>query len=226
MPTDAGRRPRTLAVMDDQGPHRRRNRRGQGALLRDDILAAATALIERDKHSGDVTLRRIAREAEITAPSIYAHFDDLDAILDTVLNGYFDELRDTIRTAAVAEPEPERALLAGCRAYTRFAFDRPGRYRALFDRMHPPTASPAEAPATPLPALPNRLDVFQTLVDAIRHTAEAGRSASTDPFAEALAVWAAMHGAILLRMSVPLFPWPDEGPFIEALVRRTALLTA
>jgi AcrR family transcriptional regulator len=210
--------------MDDQGSHRRRNRRGQGALLRDDILAAATALIERDGHSGDITLRRIAREAEITAPSIYAHFADLDAVLDTLLNGYFDDLRATILAAAGSETEPDLALLAGCRAYAQFAFDRPGRYRALFNRMNPPPHPPTEAPATPLLNLPNRLDVFQVLVDAIAQTAAAGRSASTDPFAEALAVWAAIHGAILLRMSAPMFPWPETGPFMDTLVRRTALL--
>ncbi|MFI6980340.1 TetR/AcrR family transcriptional regulator [Embleya sp. NPDC050154] len=206
---------------DDQGPNRRRNRRGQGALLRDDILAAATALIERDGHSGDVTLRRIAREAAITAPSIYAHFNDLDDILDTVLNGYFDDLQAAIAAAAAEETEADRSLLAGCRAYARFAMDRPGRYRALFHRMRPPNTDPAE----PAPAMPSRMDVFQTLIDAIAATAAAGRSAGTDPFEDALAVWAAMHGAILLRMTAPVFDWPPLTDFIDTLVIRTARLT-
>ncbi|MGW1992384.1 TetR/AcrR family transcriptional regulator [Embleya sp. NPDC001921] len=206
---------------DDQGPNRRRNRRGQGALLRDDILAAATALIERDGHSGDVTLRRIAREAAITAPSIYAHFNDLDDILDTVLNGYFDDLQAAIAAAAAEESEADRALLAGCRAYARFAMDRPGRYRALFHRMRPPNPDPAE----PVPAMPSRMDVFQTLIDAIAAAAAAGRSAATDPFEDALAVWAAMHGAILLRMTAPVFDWPPLTDFVDTLVIRTARLT-
>ncbi|WP_406294787.1 TetR/AcrR family transcriptional regulator [Embleya sp. NBC_00888] len=206
---------------DDQGPNRRRNRRGQGALLRDDILAAATALIERDGHSGDVTLRRIAREAAITAPSIYAHFNDLDDILDTVLNGYFDDLQAAIVAAAAEETEADRSLLAGCRAYARFAMDRPGRYRALFHRMRPPNTDPAE----PVPAMPSRMDVFQTLIDAIAAAAAAGHSAGTDPFEDALAVWAAMHGAILLRMTAPVFDWPPLTDFIDTLVIRTARLT-
>lgn len=222
MPASAASTPRTLTAMDDdQGPNRRRNRRGQGALLRDDILAAATALIERDGHSGDVTLRRIAREAAITAPSIYAHFNDLDDILDTVLNGYFDDLQAAIVAAAAEETEADRALLAGCRAYARFAMDRPGRYRALFHRMRPPNTEPAE----PVPAMPSRMDVFQTLIDAIAAVAAAGRSAGTDPFEDALAVWAAMHGAILLRMTAPGFDWPPLTEFIDTLVIRTARLT-
>ncbi|WP_161500811.1 TetR/AcrR family transcriptional regulator [Embleya scabrispora] len=226
---------------DDHGPNRRRNRRGQGALLRDDILAAATDLIERDGHSGDVTLRRIAREAAITAPSIYAHFTDLDDILDTVLNGYFDDLRAVILAASEAEDTEDRSLLAGCRAYARFAMERPGRYRALFHRMRPAAKaseasdapSPSDTPnepdtsdAPPPPArLPSRMDVFQTLIDAIARTQAAGRAAGTDPFQDALAVWAAMHGAVLLRMTAPFFEWPELDTFIDTLVIRTARVT-
>ncbi|MEU0935927.1 TetR/AcrR family transcriptional regulator [Embleya sp. NPDC005971] len=206
---------------DDHGPTRRRNRRGQGARLRDDILAAATALIERDGHAGDVTLRRIAREAEITAPSIYAHFNDLNDILDTVLNGYFDELHATIVAASAADAEPNGALLKGCRAYARFAMDRPGRYRALFLRMPPQVVDPAAPPLPP----PSRREVFQTLVDAVANTSSADRPTGTDPFEDALAVWAAMHGAILLRMTTPGFGWPPLNDFIDTLVTRTARLT-
>ncbi|WP_424644777.1 TetR/AcrR family transcriptional regulator [Embleya sp. AB8] len=215
---------------DEHGPSRRRNRRGQGALLRDDILTAATALIERDGHAGDVTLRRIAREAEITAPSIYAHFEDLADILDTVLNGYFDELRDTIVAASEVESEANRALLAGCRAYAHFALERPGRYRALFNRLRPTITGPAAPPPAP-PPFPKRLDVFQTLIDAIAATQTAGQSAGTDPYQDALAVWAALHGAVLLHMTAPsfdstkpVFDWPPLNEFIDTLVARTARL--
>ncbi|WP_439674243.1 TetR/AcrR family transcriptional regulator [Embleya sp. MST-111070] len=217
---------------DDHGPNRRRNRRGQGALLREDILAAATDLIERDGHSGDVTLRRIAREAAITAPSIYAHFTDLDDILDTVLNGYFDDLRAAILAASDAEDTEARSLLAGCRAYARFAMERPGRYRALFHRMRPGSEAsdapnPPDAPDAPppLPRLPSRMDVFQTLIDAIARTQAAGQAAGADPFQDALAVWAAMHGAVLLRMTAPVFEWPELDTFIDTLVIRTAQVT-
>ncbi|WP_406288743.1 TetR/AcrR family transcriptional regulator [Embleya sp. NBC_00896] len=209
--------------MDDHGSNRRRNRRGQGALLREDILAAATALIEHDGHAGELTLRRIAREAEITAPSIYAHFNDLADILDTVLNGYFDDLRDTIAAATGSDTEPDRALLAGCRAYARFAMERPGRYRALFNRMRSPANTDPDRPELPVP--PRRADVFQALVDAVEATATAGLSVSEDPYEDALAVWAAMHGAVLLRMSIANFGWPDLPEFVDTLVTRTARLT-
>lgn len=48
-----------------------RNRRGEGALLRTEILTAATELIEAGGDERAVTLRAVARRAGIAAPSIY-----------------------------------------------------------------------------------------------------------------------------------------------------------
>ncbi|MDI2130889.1 TetR/AcrR family transcriptional regulator [Yinghuangia seranimata] len=200
-------------------PTRSRNRRGEGGRLRQDILDAATALIEREGGATNLSLRQLAREAGISAPSVYAHFTDLDDVVDTVLNGFFDQLRDAIAAANAAEADPVAALHAGCGAYTRFALDHPGRYRALFDRR------PTGPDATPSRPVPVRTDVFQTLVDAVATCAAAGRSATTEPFADAAAIWAALHGAVLLRLSVPGFPWPDLPVFTEALVTRTGLIT-
>jgi hypothetical protein len=47
----------------------------------------------------------------------------------------------------------------------------------------------------------------------------AGRSASTDPFRDAVQIWTALHGRVLLRCNLPDFPWPDDDTVAE-LVRR------
>ncbi len=55
----------------------------------------------------------------------------------------------------------------------------------------------------------------------------AGRSASTDHYADAVAVWVALHGlATLLADSSPSFPWPDEDQLVSAIIGRLALLDA
>lgn len=59
---------------------RARNKRGEGAQLRDEIVRAATKLLA-DGTSQAVTLRAVVREAGNSAPSIYPHFADLDAIM-------------------------------------------------------------------------------------------------------------------------------------------------
>lgn len=59
---------------------RERNRRGQGTRLRAEILAGATQLLEDSGSEEAVTLRAIARQIGISAPSIYSHFPDREAL--------------------------------------------------------------------------------------------------------------------------------------------------
>jgi AcrR family transcriptional regulator len=194
---------------------RRRNRRGEGTRLREDILAAATAILERDGVEESITLRSVAREIGIAAPSIYAHFDDREAILLAVVNAAFDELAEAVVTSTAEQTDPVAALLAGCHAYTRFAVARPGPYRILFGRIR--------AAGTP-ELRPGRLEVFQTLVDAVAACAEAGRSDSTDPFGDATLIWSAMHGAITLRTAAAAFPWPPLERDVDDIVHRLGRL--
>ena len=93
---------------------RRRNARGQGVRLADDIVAGALALIERTGSDEAVTLRAVAREIGIAAPSIYAHFADREAIIMAVVVRVFDELSEAItKGQAAAGPDPVDRLVAG-----------------------------------------------------------------------------------------------------------------
>jgi len=56
----------------DSLPRHKRNARGQGGRLTEDIVSAALELIEREGTDEAVTLRAVAREIGIAAPSIYA----------------------------------------------------------------------------------------------------------------------------------------------------------
>jgi AcrR family transcriptional regulator len=199
---------------------RTRNRRGEGGRLRDEIILAAERLLEREGSEEAISLRSVAREAGIAAPSIYGHFEDRDAILDAVLDRAFDRLRQYILDATNPLTDPVESLLAGCHAYVRFAMAEPARYKVLFDRVR--TEPPASLDA---PAWAARLAAFQTLVDGIADCAKAGRSASTDPFGDATQLWTAMHGAVTLRQFVSTFPWPPLDKTIDELVTRIARVT-
>ena len=107
-PVRAGAREPGQAHGNTAGPARprararRRNARGQGARLADDIVAGALALIERTGSDEAVTLRAVAREIGIAAPSIYAHFADREAIIMAVVVRVFDELSEAITKGQAA----------------------------------------------------------------------------------------------------------------------------
>src|SRR3954471_19008085 len=97
---------------------RPRNRRGEGAKLREEILQAAARLLEESGREDAVTLRAVARAVGISAPSIYAHFDDREQILDAVVAEAFEDLSEAISNAVEQETDdPVRRLDVGVRAY-------------------------------------------------------------------------------------------------------------
>ncbi|WP_329384381.1 TetR/AcrR family transcriptional regulator [Streptomyces sp. NBC_01716] len=187
-----------------------RNRRGQGGNLRNDILAAATELLDHGDQRA-VTLRAVARRAGITAPSIYPHFPDRSAIVLAVVREGFAELSGRLRSSvARAGDDPRERLYAACRAYLDFAAAHPGRYRAMF----------AELPATDDPATLGA-PAQRVLADALAECVTAGHSTSTAPRADALALWLGLHGFAHQRTIAHAFPWPPDlvRPFVASLSR-------
>jgi AcrR family transcriptional regulator len=180
------------------------------------------ALIERTGSGEAVTLRAVAREVGIAAPSIYAHFPDRDAILMAVVARIFDELTEAVEKGLGPDmADPVDRLVAGCTAYVAFGLDHPARYRMLFSEpwpaapeyCKPVTLSPDVRPVLELGA-----EAFAVLVEAIADCVKAGASASTDIMADATAVWVALHGTVSLRTARPRFPWPDPDGFVRHLV--------
>ena len=229
-PKTAEPRPGALARPSAAIRKRHRNPRGQGTRLSEDIVAGALALIERTGSAEAVTLRAVAREAGIAAPSIYAHFPDRDAVLMAVVVRIFDELTQAIEQGTkLAGQDPAGRLVAGCEAYVAFGLEHPARYSVLFSTQRPaspdwPEPVPIGPDGRPVPGF--GAGTFALLVQAIQDCVTAGVSASTDAVADATAVWVALHGTVSLRTALPRFPWPDPAAFVRQLVLPLAQVTA
>jgi AcrR family transcriptional regulator len=174
---------------------RPRSRRGEGARLREEIVAAASEIIAETGDDRELTLRGVARRIGIAAPSIYRHFTDVDDLKLAVVDRSFALYAQAREEAQGGAVGPAEALLARCRAYCRYALDHPGPYRYMWSHRAP-------RPGTDLPA-------FESLAALVRRCQEAGVARPADD-ARLLAaeVWAALHGLLLLRMNAPELPWP------------------
>jgi len=228
-PATAEPRPGAQAQPSAAVRKRRRNPRGQGARLTQDIVSGALALIERTGSAEAVTLRAVAREAGIAAPSIYAHFPDRDAVLMAVVVRIFEELTEAIEQGLKsAGQDPAGRLVAGCEAYVAFGLEHPARYSVLFSTQRPaapdyPEPVPIGPAGRPVPGF--GAGTFALLVQAIQDCVTAGVSASTDVVADATAVWVALHGTVSLRTALPRFPWPDPAASVRQLVLSLAKVT-
>lgn len=184
------------------------SRRGRGHLLRGEILAAATALLDSRGDPRAVTLRAVARGAGIAASSIYPHFPDQSSIVLAVVRQAFAELSDRLRSAAdEAGDDPRRRLHALCLAYLDFASTHPERYRTMFGRPRPPAADGRPSPDDPADL---GAGTIRLVVDGLTACVAAGCCTSDDPAADAVALWVGLHGLAHQRTVAAAFPWPAD----------------
>lgn len=183
---------------------RSRNRRGEGALLRAEIVTAASGLLETLDGQEALSLRAVARAVGIAPQSVYLHFADRRELLTAVYALRFAELRAALENSALAaDDDPSARLAAICRAYLDYGLANPGHYRVLFGTAGTPGWEPT---AEQLPGLPT----FGLLVDAV---IDCGGTRSG-----ATCLWASLHGLITLRQDRPSFPWPELGVLVDSLV--------
>ena len=208
-PTDAqeGTRART----------RRRNPRGQGARLREEILAAAVELVGRLGSIDALSLRAVAREAGITPMSIYAHFESKEELVWELLDVEFAALAERLAAAENQAQDPVARLRARCLQYVRFGLEHPGHFVVLFGtagRPTPPEVTPQELPGWP---------AFAGFIAAIETCVAAGSAPQLDPRAAALRLWVALHGMTVLRVSKTGFPWPPVERLVDELLQDLVL---
>lgn len=189
---------------------RRRLRRGEGALLRTEVLDAVDRLLLAGADEAEVSVRCIAAEVGVSPPAIYRHFHDKASVLFAVCERHFVALDDAMVTAEAAAADPLDALRARGQAYARFGLSNPQHYRILF--MGRPGAAPHDWSAERLAASA----AFAHQVDAVQRCIDAGALASdADPRLLAIGLWAAIHGVVSLAISKPDFPWPPLDVLVD-----------
>ncbi len=182
---------------------RARARRGEGELLRAEILAAAEKLLIKTGDEGAVSIRAIADAAGVTPPSIYLHFADKTELLAAVCEARFQDFDRYLEEASAGIEDPLEALRARGRAYVRFGLENPEHYRILF--MTRPGAERPELEVEDLPGM----TAFSHLVEDVARAMNAGLLAPGDPFLVATGLWSNVHGVTSLLIARPDFPWPD-----------------
>ena len=189
---------------------RPRARKGEGELLRTEILEAAERLLLETGSEDEVSILAVADATGVTAPSIYRHFTDKQHLLFEVCSRQMERLDEAIEAACEGIDDPLEAMRARGRAYVRFGTEHPEHYRIMF--MGPAYATPdrwSDLLAT---------GSFAHLIDGLRAVADAGmvEVPSDEALLEiALHVWANIHGLTSLLVARPSMPWPDLDRFID-----------
>ncbi len=186
--------------------HRRRpNARGQGELLREEIVTAAVRMLDELADDEALSLRAVAREVSIAATSVYLHFPDRDALVLAAMRRCHEELVGTGDAAAAEAPDPAAALRARILAQAAWAREHPGLYKVLHEsKVHRRLGMPFK-----------EVMVART-IDAVRDCMAAGLAPADDAAAVAIDLRTAVNGMLAQRINEPDLPWP---PAVEQVDR-------
>jgi AcrR family transcriptional regulator len=199
-------------VTPQEVARRQRARKGEGDLLRADILSAAEQLLHDTGSEDAVSIRAVADAVGVTPPSIYRHFPDKTHLLFEVCMSTWNGLADRV-SAAVVEGDLEATLRAQARAYVHFGVENPEHYRIMF--MTPVDVTPEQfrqemfAPET-------AFALFLETVEALR-TSGLVRPEIADlgTVTMGLHLWAAVHGITSLLTTKPMLPWDEVDTVID-----------
>lgn len=126
---------------------------------KEEILEAAWRQIA-EVGVGELSLRRVAADVGMRAPSLYVYFPSKNALYDALFADAAAEFQERYRRA-VSAPDPEAALRAGLACYLRFALENPGKFQLHFQRPVP-SFQPSEA----------SFDIARDTYELFRHSLE------------------------------------------------------
>ena len=192
---------------------RQRNPRGQGERLREDIIDAASRLLE-DPAAPPLSLRAVARQTGVAATSVYLHFDDVDALVRAVASRRFTDLIRAQDEATAGVTDPCARLRAACLMYCEFGLAHPGHYQVTFSNPLPVGEDLAWDQMPGQKAWEHFVEGVAPCIGRAPDDPEAVRTA--------LLLWQQLHGTVSLRISRPRFPWP---PLTETVTEAVSRLT-
>jgi AcrR family transcriptional regulator len=170
------------------------------ALHRDTIIATAREMIVAGGVEA-LSFRRVARQLGVTAPALYAHVDNKQALIRAVAEIEIERLAAGFE--AIGDSDPIDQIRAQSRSYVAYARENPELFRLIL--LAPPDLDVASLP--PGASLAVTTQAFASASRAIEEAIDAGTIVSDDPLLVALTLWSAAHGvATVLNLGLGLPP--------------------
>ena len=143
------------------------------------LEAAAMQLLER-MPAAEISLREVARAADVSHNAPYHHFTDRRGLLKTLAERSMAELLGAVRAAEVADNARD-ALVGGGAAYVRFAAEHPNAFDVIYD----PTVC---VPGAPTETMAPLIDELESVLGT------AAERVGLDGADDVAALWGLVHG--------------------------------
>ncbi len=182
--------------MDTEG-RRRQNTRGQGDLLREQILTAGVRMLDELGDDQALSLRAVARAVSVAATSVYLYFPDRDALVLAATQRCHEELVAVGDAARAAQEHPAGQLRARILAQAEWAQNHPGLYKVLH-----------ESGVHRRLGMPFKEVMVERTRTAVQHCMDAGVAPHDDALTVTIDLRTAVNGMLTQRINEPDLPWP------------------
>jgi AcrR family transcriptional regulator len=158
------------------------------------IASVALRLLEREGPEA-VTMRQVAKAVGITPMAIYYHFANREALLKTVTDAEFDKLRSRIEEIRLRRGgNPLTRLNEMLATYIDYALLQPRLFDYVFSKPRP------DARRFPEDFRARRSPTLTPIADTVAAAMQAGDLKRDDVWEVTLALWAHLHGYLVLYL--------------------------
>ncbi len=158
--------------------------------LKETLIEAGISILEEEDIRA-LSLRKVAKRANVSHAAPYRHFDDKIALLAAIAEYGFTRLAENMEQAMNATDEdPWQQMLEIGRCYVEFGIAHPAQLTLMFSDLLKVSAKEALSAAAAY--------TFTLLTRSVERAQEAKLLQSGDPREIARSVWAMEHGLAML----------------------------
>lgn len=188
--------------MDQTGSH----------TLKRKILNAARQVLVADGYR-NFSLRKVARQIDVSATSIYLHFENKDDLVHTLMEEAIERLNKRLESRVKNVEDPIEKLQVLAREYADFALDHPREYQVIY------LSSSDEMSRYPREKFRKARKGYKIVSAVLEEGVHAGLINEERPQVASYTFWAQLHGVMSVVLSKRLDSRIDQQEFINESIR-------
>jgi AcrR family transcriptional regulator len=179
--------------------------------LRKRLIQSARRLLVEKGYRG-FSLREVARNTDVSATSIYLHFESKDHLIHTLMEQSIHELNARLQQVYANHSDPAERLEGFAGAYVNFALEHPREYQIIY------VVSSDEMSRYPKEKFRKARKGYELLTDTIKEAVAQGILEEPHPRTAAYSIWAQLHGVMSVVLSKRLDTRINQQHFIKQAI--------
>jgi len=178
-------------------------------------IRQAAADVYNSEGPGAVSIRTIAKRADVSVGTIYAYFGSLQGLMESLWSGSIARYAEALKQVSNETEDPVERLRRLMQSYVDFAYANPEIYRGVFMLVRPSKMEVSDK----RPAAQGVFAAFA--IEAIKAGQDAEQLKPGDPTEIGLMVWGGLHGCLALPNNFGRLEFGDTSPLLERYIDTT-----